>query len=1045
MRTFLPVAFILCIFSSLVAQTPLKQITDKPFVEPQPIHIANVPGIHTSGRLGKSWTPGTMTSIQSLHADVKTFNITPSGSFWIDMKPNQLWQGRASISSMLKAVIPMADNDLVLEMNWQIVSEEPDERDISHIRVVQTLAGIPVHRQDLVLHLINGQLRDLNGYAWTAKPPKEIPSHGTGSSAILVAKEFLASNAVAFQHATNLLGLKLPEDNARLVWYPKEGKLLLAYEIDMHPNALDHWKLFLDASTFEVIESYSQTCTFSPVLYKDAGKCTTHTDASDLDPSVESVALLPVLDGATVTTDQDLSGQNRTVNGYQVGSNFFMIDASRNGMYQPAQSIMPNDPVGVLWTIDALNTSPSQQNFEVVHVTNTNNNWKNLEVSAHYNGGKAYEYFLQTFNRNSINGSGGNIISIINVADDNGGGLDNAFWNGSAMFYGNGDTQYKELARGLDVAGHEMSHGVIQNTANLEYIGQSGALNESYADVFGAMVDRDDWRMGEDVVKLTAFPSGALRDLSNPNNGGNSLGDPGWQPKNMNEYVSLANTPEEDNGGVHINSGIPNRAFFLLASNIGREKAEQIYYKALRDYLVKSSQFVDMRLAIEKAAVDLHGSSSAELDAVRSAFNTVGIGGGTGGDYEEDIEVNGGADFILATDEAESDLYWIPPTNPNQFVKMQVPAPISRPSFTDDGISCVYVDDENNMILINFDWSLGLSYGAFYLEDTPQGIWRNVVVAKDGSKIAYTTANLSNEIFVFDFGSAANDNFILYNPTTATGGLNTGDVLYPDIMEWDYSGEYIMYDALSRIETNFGDGIEYWDVSFLQAWDNTQNELATGQIGKLFSSLPENVSIGNPSFAKNSPYIIVFDFVESYYDNFGQVQTDYLIKAANIEAGEVNDIYLNTTVGYPNYSKGDNKILFTYDNQGTLLLATIDVQSSNKTLPVGGTDVILITGAQKGIWFATGDREFTATGEATADANTLKVWPQPASSFLTLDRENRIVDAVYCIHDLTGRVVMKGNLDSDVKLDVSAIAPGAYLLRCTSGDGAIYQAKFVKQ
>src|SRR5215203_7409311 len=98
--------------------------------------------------------------------------------------------------------------------------------------------------------------------------------------------------------------------------------------------------------------------------------------------------------------------------------------------------------------------------------------------------------------------------------------MDNAFWNGSAMFYGNGNSSFRQLERGLDVAGHEMSHGVIQNTANLEYIGQSGALNESYADVFGAMIDRNDWQIGEDVVLPAVFPSGALRDLSNPNNGG---------------------------------------------------------------------------------------------------------------------------------------------------------------------------------------------------------------------------------------------------------------------------------------------------------------------------------------------------------------------------------------------------------------------------------------------------------------------------------------------------------------------------------------------
>jgi Zn-dependent metalloprotease len=235
------------------------------------------------------------------------------------------------------------------------------------------------------------------------------------------------------------------------------------------------------------------------------------------------------------------------------------------------------------------------------------------------------------------------------------------------------------LAKGLDVAGHEMTHGVIDNTANLEYLSQSGALNESYADVFGSLIDRDDWRIGEDVVNLSFFPSGALRDLQNPNNGGTSPGDNGWQPKHMNEYQNLPETPDGDNGGVHVNSGIPNRAYFLFANTVGKTNAEKVYYKALTDYLVKSSQFIDMRNAIVQSATDFFGASSAEVAAAKSAFDQVGIGSGSGGDYEGDIDLNNGTDLIVATDGSESDLYLVPPTNPSQWVKLDVPAPISRP------------------------------------------------------------------------------------------------------------------------------------------------------------------------------------------------------------------------------------------------------------------------------------------------------------------------------------------------------------------------------
>ncbi|HUR31646.1 MAG TPA: M4 family metallopeptidase, partial [Saprospiraceae bacterium] len=729
------------------------------------------------------------------------------------------------------------------------------------------------------------------------------------------------------------------------------------------------------------------------------------------------------------TTDQDLLGQTRTVNAYLVGTNFFMIDASRSTMFNSAQSVLPNEPVGVIWTIDGQNKSPKDPNFEVIHVTNTNNNWTNLQVSAHYNAGQSFEYFRQTYNRNSLNGDGGNIISLINIADDNGNGLDNAFWNGSAMFYGNGDVAFGQLAKGLDVAGHEMSHGVIQNTANLEYVGQSGALNESFADVFGSMIDRNDWQIGEDVVNTNFFPSGALRDLSDPHNGGAGPNDNAWQPAHMNEYQNLPNTPEGDNGGVHVNSGIPNRAFFLFASVVGKQKAEQVYYKALRDYLVKSSQFIDMRNAVEKAATDLHGANSAEVIAARNAFDGVGIGAGQGDDHQDDIELNTGDDFILATDEAETDLYWIPPSNPDQFKKMDLPAPLSKPSFTDDGTAAVYVDQENNIVIITFDWSgANLDYQAFYLEDNPQGGWRNVVVSKDGSKIAFTTSDLINEVWVFDFTSEASQKFLLFNPTTATG-IETGDVLYADAMEWDYSGEFIMYDALNRIESTFGDGIEYWDISFLNAWKNSNATFGDGMIGKLFTSLPENVSVGNPAFAKNSPYIITFDYVEDYLDQFGQLQTDYRILASNIETGVVNEVYLNTTVGYPSYSGRDDKILFTFDNQGVILLATINMQPGDKTVPVTGTDVILINGAQKGVWFQTGDRNFTSTDNDRDEKIDITLAPQPASNLLNVMSSDLIGVGSYKISNLSGKILQYGNVAFPSSMDISMLPAGMYFLQ----------------
>jgi len=170
-----------------------------------------------------------------------------------------------------------------------------------------------------------------------------------------------------------------------------------------------------------------------------------------------------------------------------------------------------------------------------------------------------------------------------------------------------------------------MGHGVIDNSANLVYEFQSGALNESFADIFGVMVDREDWTLGEDVVNPTVFTSGSLRNLKNPNNNLTPRDvSTGWQPKHMSEYLELP--IGADNGGVHINSGIPNHAFYLFATTdgIGKERAEQVYYKALTShFLMANSEFIDCRNAIIIAAQQLYGTSAA--NAAAAAFDQVGI------------------------------------------------------------------------------------------------------------------------------------------------------------------------------------------------------------------------------------------------------------------------------------------------------------------------------------------------------------------------------------------------------------------------------------
>ena len=248
--------------------------------------------------------------------------------------------------------------------------------------------------------------------------------------------------------------------------------------------------------------------------------------------------------------------------------------------------------------------------------------------AAHDGAGVVYDYYMKTFKRDAYDNQGSPMISTVHYGSDPE-DAENAAWVGeySQMIYGDGGQIFRPLPYGLDVVGHEFTHGVIDSSSALVYEGQSGALNESYADVFGALIDRGNWTIGEQVVKSPPYPVPYLRNLEDPSAGGSydkgdALASVG-QPSTMAEYANLPNSRRSDNGGVHVNSGIPNRAAFLVAKAIGREKMEQIYYRALTSYLTPDADFVAAADATARAAADLYGQ--AELNAVHAAFAQVGI------------------------------------------------------------------------------------------------------------------------------------------------------------------------------------------------------------------------------------------------------------------------------------------------------------------------------------------------------------------------------------------------------------------------------------
>ncbi|NJN34979.1 MAG: M4 family metallopeptidase [Saprospiraceae bacterium] len=777
----------------------------------------------------------------------------------------------------------------------------------------------------------------------------------------------------------------------------------LAWHVVAYPNMMHRWEYFVDAESGVILDSYRASCDFLGHIHDQLCASHNHAHAPERPenetrfnqnalPTVANV--LTTMDGKTIANALDLVDSTRRLNTYQIGQNYYLIDANR-AMFNATQSSLPQKPVGAIVTLDSRNSDGGDQAF---FITTTTNAWADKKaVSAHYNAGRAYEYFSSVFKRNSIDGNGGNVLSFINVTDE-GAQMDNAFWNGEAMFYGNGDQVFKPLAGALDVAGHEIGHGVIQNTANLRYQGESGALNESFADIFGAMIDRADWKMGEDIIKDTrTFPSGALRDLQNPNNGV-AKGQPAWQPAKYSERF----TGTGDNGGVHINSGIPNRAYYLFATNaaVGKDRAEQIFYRALDVYLITTSKFIDLRASVEKSCADLFPGNANILAAAQTAFATVEIGAGGnagGGTTQPTLPTNTGKDWLLHVSDDQTELlltdYASTLTAQLRQFSFFDKGVYSRPSITDDGTKAVFVGEDKFVYFIDINWTTNQFTQAQKLLTT--GNWKNAAISKDGSRVVlnrFTADSTARQLVVYNIATRTQKVFTLFNPTTSDKQTKTNEVQFSDALEWDYSGEFVMYDAFNEIPiAGTNQTINYWDIGFISVWDNAAKTFGQGEIFKLFSGLPENTSVGNATFAKKSPNIIAFDFIEEDSDdNF----IGFLLYGANIETGDLSasdeGIFRNDALGVPSFSNLDDKILFTTKgiaDTNILALATIDL-AADKINPKPNSRIpVLLEDAQKGSWFNNAKRVITSATELTPIAFQLAPNPFSDNILLTFEAE----------------------------------------------------------
>lgn len=256
---------------------------------------------------------------------------------------------------------------------------------------------------------------------------------------------------------------------------------------------------------------------------------------------------------------------------------------------------------------------------------------KDVAVNEAYDAaGATYDFYQTAYGRNSIDDRGMRLDATVHYGRD----YDNAFWNGQQMVYGDGDgTLFQRFTIAVDVIAHEMTHGVTQFEAGLDYADEPGALNESLSDVFGSLVKQKlmaqtateaDWLIGHGLL-ASGVKGEALRSMKAP---GTAYDDPQLgkdpQPAHMKNYQRVG----YDNGGVHINSGIPNHAFYLMALEMGGfawEKAGRIWYDALCNRFRADTDFQSAAEITHKAAGELFGKNSLEQKAVRKGWKDVGV------------------------------------------------------------------------------------------------------------------------------------------------------------------------------------------------------------------------------------------------------------------------------------------------------------------------------------------------------------------------------------------------------------------------------------
>ncbi|MGN6617706.1 MAG: M4 family metallopeptidase [Ilyomonas sp.] len=474
--------------------------------------------------------------------------------------------------------------------NLVLMNKEVDQIGQSHYRYYQTYKGIPIENTMYIVNTSGASLTGMSGDI-IVNFDKQIQQRNTSTvltaanainvaTALSGASQFMwedASKEKALSEQSNSKNSYRP--SVKLVWYTPGNEIsnknmVLAFKVDIYTKKpLSHADYYIDAATGKLL-----------------GK-------NDKIQTADAVG----------TANTEYSG-SQTIHSTKGTTNYTLRDETRGS--------------GII-------TLHGDSNSGTLDYTSSNKNW-NLTganqhaMDVHYGVEQTYDFYKAKFNRNSLDNNGYGLINYVNVNI-----TDNAFWDGTSMNFGTRSTNGKGVT-GIDVTGHELTHGVTQFTCGLQYSYESGAMNESLSDIMGKSVQfyakpgDINWQMSNDMGWI-------IRNMANPNAEG--------QPDTYQGTYWYTGT--SDNGGVHTNSGVGNYMFYLLVNGgsgtndlgdhysvtgIGLDKAQKIIYRSQTVYLTPLSKYSDWREACINSAADLYGASSSVVTQVKNAWFAVGLG-----------------------------------------------------------------------------------------------------------------------------------------------------------------------------------------------------------------------------------------------------------------------------------------------------------------------------------------------------------------------------------------------------------------------------------